>query len=118
MCNSPSANGGVRQPAGHQYCGRRGSARELDLDHVLPRSRGGTDSWTNLVASCQPCNRRKGRRTPKEADMPLLRKPAAPRWSHTKQLLASAARHYQEWAPFLQVTAQQLRTQQPAQASR
>ena len=43
-----------------QYCGRRGTTRLLDLDHVQPRSRGGSDSWENLVTACQPCNRRKG----------------------------------------------------------
>ena len=85
-----------------QYCARRRSVRDLDIDHVMPRSRGGPDSWDNLVTACQPCNRRKGRRTPKEASMPLSRRPVAPRWSMAVQLLVGTARRYKEWEPFLQ----------------
>lgn len=84
-----------------QYCERRGPVSLLDIDHVIPRSRGGEDSWTNLVTACQPCNRRKGRRTPLEAAMPLLRLPGAPRWSHAVQLLAGTTLRYEEWEPFL-----------------
>lgn len=51
-----------------QYCGARG---ELTLDHVLPQSRGGPDTWENLVAACTPCNQRKANRTPDEAGMRL-----------------------------------------------
>jgi len=84
-----------------QYCARRRPTVELDIDHVQPRSRGGPDTWTNLVTACQPCNRRKGRRTPQEANMPLRRRPRAPRWSHAAQLLAGTAGRYKEWEPFL-----------------
>ncbi|MBW2454547.1 MAG: HNH endonuclease [Deltaproteobacteria bacterium] len=87
-----------------QYCGRSFPSRQLDIDHVLPRSRGGEASWTNLVTACQSCNRRKGRRTPAEAGMPLARPPAAPRWSHQAQLLAGAAERYVEWEPFLEAS--------------
>ena len=67
---------------GHQcqYCGKHPSKQELSIDHVIPRSRGGKDTWENLVIACQKCNVRKGDRTPEEADMHLLRRPAAPRW--------------------------------------
>ena len=54
-----------------QYCGRR--QRDLTLDHVLPRSRGGQSTWENLVACCRACNGRKGNRLPKEVGMPVLR---------------------------------------------
>jgi 5-methylcytosine-specific restriction endonuclease McrA len=64
-----------------QYCGVRGSMRDLTLDHVLPRSRGGKHCWTNVVACCYRCNDRKGRLTPKEAGMHLLREPVAPKRS-------------------------------------
>lgn len=87
-----------------QYCARRRPVRELDIDHVLPRSRGGEDSWTNLVTACQPCNRRKGRRTPSEANMPLVRRPKPPRWSATAQLLTGTPRRYKEWQPFLEAS--------------
>jgi len=59
-----------------QYCGVHG---ELTLDHVMPRSRGGEDSWENLVAACIRCNNRKGDRTPEEAKMLLRCAPRAPR---------------------------------------
>ena len=55
-----------------QYCGYTGD--ELTIDHVVPRSRGGGDSWENLVTACVRCNVKKGSRTPQEAHM-LLRKP-------------------------------------------
>ena len=55
-----------------QYCGRRFRRAELNLDHVVPRSRGGSTSWENVVCSCIPCNLRKGGRTPEEAGMRLL----------------------------------------------
>jgi 5-methylcytosine-specific restriction endonuclease McrA len=56
-----------------QYCGKH--TRDLTLDHVLPRSRGGQSTWENLVACCKTCNGRKGSKLPKEASMKLLRQP-------------------------------------------
>lgn len=61
------------------YCGR--VTRDLTLDHVIPRHRGGPHSWENLVAACKPCNHRKAGRTPAEAHMTMHREPAAPRVS-------------------------------------
>ncbi|MFZ9737336.1 MAG: HNH endonuclease [Prochlorotrichaceae cyanobacterium] len=52
-----------------QYCGYTGE--DLTLDHVVPRSRGGGDTWDNMVTACVRCNVRKGNRTPEEAKMPL-----------------------------------------------
>jgi 5-methylcytosine-specific restriction endonuclease McrA len=49
------------------------------MDHVHPKSRGGDKSWTNIVTCCKVCNLKKRNQTPKEARMPLLRKPHAPR---------------------------------------
>ncbi len=63
-----------------QYCGRRMPKSEVTVDHVVPRSRGGIDSWDNLVLACVDCNVRKGSRTPDEARMPLIKKPAKPAW--------------------------------------
>ena len=59
-----------------QYCNYRGS--DLSIDHVLPRSRGGTDNWENVTTACLRCNVQKGNRTPDEANMPLKRKPYRP----------------------------------------
>lgn len=58
-----------------QYCG---SKNDLTIDHVQPRSRGGDDSWENLVTACIRCNNRKGDRRPEEAGMPLRCQPKAP----------------------------------------
>ena len=58
-----------------QYCG---SKRNLTLDHVMPRSRGGNNSWTNMVTCCSRCNSKKGNRTPEEAGMKLRQKPYEP----------------------------------------
>lgn len=58
-----------------QYCGKH--SRELTLDHVIPRSRGGQSTWENLVASCRACNGKKGNRLLKELNMHLLRQPRA-----------------------------------------
>jgi 5-methylcytosine-specific restriction endonuclease McrA len=83
-----------------QYCRRRFSRAELNLDHVIPRSRGGSTSWENVVCSCVPCNLKKGGRTPDEAGMKLLRHPTRPRWT---PMFRSATRRafYREWRPFL-----------------
>ena len=84
-----------------QYCSRRPVHRELNVDHVQPRSRGGEDSWTNLVISCRSCNLKKGRRTPAEAGMHLLKEPKRPRWSTAKQILMLMREPFEEWQPFL-----------------
>jgi 5-methylcytosine-specific restriction endonuclease McrA len=65
------------------YC----SGPATTVDHILPTSRGGTNTWMNTVAACGPCNQRKGDRTPEEARMPLRITPKAPTWS------ALAAQH-------------------------
>ena len=59
-----------------QYCGRQ--VRDLTLDHVIPRHRGGQHTWNNVVSACKACNQRKAGRTPQEAGMRLLKKPAQP----------------------------------------
>ncbi len=65
-----------------QYCGRHRSELKgrqfLTRDHILPLSRGGDNSWENVVTSCSPCNNRKGNRLPEEAGMKLLCEPREP----------------------------------------
>jgi 5-methylcytosine-specific restriction endonuclease McrA len=85
-----------------QYCGSRLSRSELNLDHVVPRSLGGHSTWENVVTSCVDCNRRKGGRTPKQAQMALRRQPVRPRWTPLVNLMLSTVR-YQEWRPYLNV---------------
>ena len=57
------------------YCG---SKKDLTLDHVVPKSRGGGNDWTNLVTSCFKCNLKKGNKTPDEANMLMTKKPSEP----------------------------------------
>src|SRR5688572_17386366 len=59
-----------------QYCKKPG--RDLTIDHVMPRHRGGRHTWENLVSACRQCNHRKAGRTPQEAHMPLLIEPRRP----------------------------------------
>ncbi len=66
-----------------QYCGKRLPKTELSIDHVVPQSFGGRDTWENLVLACLKCNVRKGNRSPKNAGMPLIRKPVKPSWLPT-----------------------------------
>jgi 5-methylcytosine-specific restriction endonuclease McrA len=83
-----------------QYCGRQFPRAELNLDHVVPRSKGGTSIWENVVCSCHRCNRLKGGRTPVEAGMHLIRQPRRPQWTPFMTETYSL-RRYKEWMPFL-----------------
>ena len=83
-----------------QYCGRRLSRSELNLDHVIPRSQGGLSTWANIVCSCLRCNRVKGGRRPEEARMRLIKKPVQPEWTPF-MLETFTFKRYQEWLPFL-----------------
>ena len=62
------------------YCGRDYPRQHLTRDHVVPLSRGGRDTWENVVSACFHCNSRKGNRTPQQAGMPLLAIPYRPSW--------------------------------------
>jgi 5-methylcytosine-specific restriction endonuclease McrA len=72
----------IYQHYGHKcaYCGNKFHSADLNLDHVIPRSRGGKTDWTNIVTACIECNSRKKDRTPEEANMHLLAKPSRPAW--------------------------------------
>ena len=63
-----------------QYCGKIFDRRDLNLDHVIPRDKGGGTTWENIVCSCIPCNTRKGNRLPHQAGMHLIKKPVRPKW--------------------------------------
>ncbi|MDX1906784.1 MAG: HNH endonuclease [Bacteroidia bacterium] len=78
------------------YCGSR---EALTIDHVIPRSMGGTDSWENLVTACQRCNARKGNMTPEEAGMTLRQTPFRP--SFVMFLSAFGGEIHEDWKPYL-----------------
>jgi 5-methylcytosine-specific restriction endonuclease McrA len=83
-----------------QYCGKHFDRRDLNLDHVTPRDRGGPTTWENIVCSCIGCNTRKGNRTPREADMRLIRKPKKPRWRPFLQINFNLSQH-DSWKHFI-----------------
>ncbi len=85
-----------------QYCGHRMARSKLNLDHVVPRSQGGRSTWENVVCCCRDCNRRKGGRTPVQAGMRLIRRPAKPRWTPVLGVLGGREGH-PEWRPYLSV---------------
>jgi hypothetical protein len=60
------------------YCGEKFGHKALTRDHIFPQSRGGLDTWENLVAACKACNQAKADRTPEEAGMALLAIPFRP----------------------------------------
>jgi 5-methylcytosine-specific restriction endonuclease McrA len=62
-----------------QYCGAEHKAIDLNYDHVIPKAQGGEKCWENIVMSCYKCNAQKGNRTPEQAGMTLLKKPARPK---------------------------------------
>ncbi len=63
-----------------QYCGLQPGRTHLTMDHILPRSQGGTTNWENVVTACRECNHRKGGRTPEQANMQLLSTPRQPQY--------------------------------------
>lgn len=83
-----------------QYCGKRFPTQDLTLDHIVPRSKGGPSTWTNIVVACVPCNSRKGGRLLHEAGMKLIKPAAAPRRSPLIAMKIRSPR-YRSWARFL-----------------
>ncbi len=81
-----------------QYCNKE--TKELTLDHVIPRSRGGEHSWENVVSCCTHCNRHKAGRTPEEAGMKLICRPLPPPPS-SFYVPYQYARTRSEWQKFL-----------------
>lgn len=83
-----------------QYCGYTGE--DLTLDHVVPKSRGGDDSWENIVTACVRCNIKKGNRTPEEAGLMLRQRPRRPH----RSLYFEVSKHlrngsHQEWRKYV-----------------
>ncbi len=82
-----------------QYCGAQPGKANLTIDHVVPRSKGGETQWENVTTACGPCNRRKGNRTPEEAQMPLHARPRRPRY--LALTLLEGSRAPQAWNKYM-----------------
>lgn len=79
------------------YCGR--SDLPLTIDHILPKAKGGTDSWENLICACTLCNNKKGDRTPVQARMEMLYRPFKP--SHIMFIKNVVGKLDENWKPYL-----------------
>ncbi len=82
-----------------QYCTEIFPEHKLNLDHVLPRDKGGKTTWKNIVTSCIPCNTRKANRLPREVGMRLLAEPRVPKWRPLFGLQKQASEHV--WQEFI-----------------
>lgn len=82
-----------------QYCGCQPGPEELTIDHVMPRSRGGTSTWENCLLACVACNKKKADKTPAEAGMPMRKVPKKPSWKTLSQVHPRARR--ESWEQFL-----------------
>lgn len=80
-----------------QYCGAN---KDLTLDHLIPKSKGGKSTWTNLVTACKTCNSRKGDYNPEDVGMVLLRKPIRP--SYVMFIRSTAKTIREDWLPYLE----------------
>jgi 5-methylcytosine-specific restriction endonuclease McrA len=88
-----------------QYCGERHTPKNLTLDHVIPASKQGPKSWTNVVTACRECNQRKANRTPQSARMPLLKEPVIPSWLPSPELEFKPGLAPESWLQYLQFQA-------------
>ena len=83
-----------------QYCGRIFEKRDLNLDHVIPRDKGGLTTWENIVCSCIACNTRKGNRLAYQVQMQLIRKPGRPKWQPFVNITFTGLLH-ESWRHFV-----------------
>lgn len=84
------------------YCGKKFPTSELNLDHVVPRSKGGKTTWDNIVTSCIKCNIKKGNNLPSESGMKLIIAPSKPKWSGAFSLvLRSNIKIKSSWQKFI-----------------
>lgn len=87
----------IHERDGHK-CGYCGSYSDLSIDHVMPRSRGGGDTWENMVTACFSCNSKKGSKTPEEANMILKVKPHRPHSKVDLQIRRSSNSIWKEYS--------------------
>lgn len=81
-----------------QYCGKHLSNAEQTLDHVTPASKGGKNTWQNLVVACKPCNHYKADNTPEQAGMILLKLPVKPKAGIINKYFMNVRPEWQDWA--------------------
>lgn len=87
-----------------QYCGRKLTASQITVDHIIPRAQGGITSFTNCVVCCHFCNNKKADNTPEQANMFLLKKPTHPSFSSAFYIGDSQEYWHSDWDDFLSKT--------------
>ena len=94
----------IYQHYGHRccYCGKKFPPSELNLDHIIPRSRGGKTTWNNIVTACISCNLRKGNLLPDESGLKLLVTPTRPKWNNNLTFSLSPVTKFKtSWQKFI-----------------
>jgi len=91
----------IRDGFACQYCHDSPGPRGLNIDHVVPRARGGKTTWENVVAACIPCNSKKSSRTPREAGMTLRKTPRKPDFLPLTLLRIRSGAVSAKWQPYL-----------------
>ncbi len=84
-----------------QYCGIHFPVSELTIDHIIPKSIGGKTRWDNIVACCKSCNNKKGKKTPWQANMSLVKKPSAPSYIYFLHIVRHIGCKNQTWMKYL-----------------
>jgi 5-methylcytosine-specific restriction endonuclease McrA len=88
-----------------QYCSEKLHPKLLTLDHVVPVSKNGPTTWTNVVTACRSCNQRKGNRTPAVAQMPLLKNPVMPAWLPSLEFQKENSEWPGDWVQYLELAS-------------
>jgi 5-methylcytosine-specific restriction endonuclease McrA len=91
-----------------QYCAQRYDPRELNIDHVIPKDKGGKTTWENVVCSCISCNSRKANKLPAQAGMFPLNEPKRPRWRPFYGSGAPRRLAHPSWRSFLEIAAEEV----------
>lgn len=87
------------------YCKHKFDKNLLTMDHVIPRAKGGTNAWSNVVACCRPCNEKKGDKLLSQLGWELTKKPATPQWkAHINKRFNDVKKTY--WKTFFRQEAQ------------
>jgi 5-methylcytosine-specific restriction endonuclease McrA len=84
-----------------QYCGERFDPKDLTCDHIVPKSRGGINEWSNIVTSCTRCNLRKGDKLPDEVDMYPKKRPARPNGFYMLMLHVGVRVFPEHWKDYI-----------------
>lgn len=83
------------------YCNKKFAIEDLQLEHIIPKSRGGKTTWENTATACVKCNQKKADKTPKEAGMKLNWKPAKPKYLAKNQKIIARDPRYKFWEQFV-----------------